>query len=202
MSARGEAALRRGGPLGGRGSLIRPPLRSPSWRAATIIALVACSVSSPQTEVKEALARGSPLELPAGPARVVVERARFSDVTVSVEGGRALVLALVEADGRVRSEGGEVALTYVGREAFAMERCPSRRWCAAGPALPALAGVVEALLAAPRPDGRRPARWQIRVERERALAGEDATLPGGGRAPRAVLDLVREGGRWSVARGT
>jgi hypothetical protein len=151
--------------------------------------------------VREALARPGPVELAAGPAQVVLDRPRFSDVTVSLDGGRALVLALVEADGRVRSAAGEVTVAYVGREAFAMERCPPRGWCATAPALPALAGVVEALLAAPRPDGRRPARWQIRVERERASAGEDAVLPSGG-AARAVLELVREGGRWSVARGT
>jgi hypothetical protein len=164
--------------------------------------LLACSAASPATEIREALARAAPLELPAGGALVALASARFSDVTVSLDGDRALVLAVVEADGRVRAGAGEVTLAYVGREAFAMERCASRRWCAAGPALPALAGVVEALLAAPRPDGRRPAGWQIRVERERASAGEDAVLPGGGPAPRAVLDLVRDGGRWSVARGT
>jgi hypothetical protein len=162
---------------------------------------LACSVASPATEVKQALARAAPLELAAGDARVAVARAAFADVEVSMDRGRALVLAVVEADGRVRAGGRDVQLAYVGREALAMERCPGAGWCPAGSPLPALAGVVEALLAAPRPDGRRPVRWQIRVERDRAVAGEDAELEGGGRVPRGLFELVRDGGRWRVASG-
>jgi hypothetical protein len=163
-----------------------------------LAAALACSVASPATEVKEALRSGGPVELAAGAARVALARARFADVTVSMDGPRALVVAAVEADGRVAAAGAEVEVAYVGREAFAMERCPGRRWCVAGPALPALAGVVEALAAAPRGEGRRPVRWQIRVERDRATAGEDAELEGGGRAPRIVRALARDGERWRV----
>ncbi len=126
-------------------------------------------------------------------------RARFGDVEVAADGGRAQVLAVVDADGRVRLPGGgEVALGYVGREAFEMERCARARWCAAGPALPALAGVVEALVASRRAPDRRPVAWQIRVERDRALVGEDAVGPGGARTSRGFLELVRDGGAWRV----
>jgi hypothetical protein len=110
-------------------------------------------------------------------------------------------VAVVEADGRVRAGGREVALRYVGREAFAMERCAGRRWCPAGAQLPALAGVVEALVAAPRPDGRLPVAWQIRIERDRATAGEDAEGPEGGPVARAVFELARAGEGWKVAAG-
>src|SRR6266545_1271103 len=122
--------------------------RSRSVPSLTVcaLALLSCSVASPATEVKEALARAAPLEVDAGGARIAIARAV----------------------------------------------------CAAGAPLPALAGVVEALAAAPRPDGRRPVAWQIRVERDRATVGEDALAPDGARASRGVLALVRDGVRWRL----
>lgn len=168
---------------------------------ALCAALLSCSVASPATEVREALARAAPLRLTAGSARVELDRAAFADVTVSMDGGRALVLAVVDASGRAREEGRDVALAYVGRERFAMERCAAARWCASGDPLPALAGVVAAVAAAPRPDGRRPVAWQIRVERDRALVGEDAALPDGAPAPRGRWEVLRDGDGWRIAAG-
>jgi len=46
--------------------------------------------------------------------------------------------------------------------------------------------------------------WQLRIERDQVLAGEDETLTLAGRGPvalRARLTLVREGGRWVIADG-
>jgi hypothetical protein len=164
-----------------------------------LAAVAACSVSSPKTEIVDALARAAPFDVPAGAARVQVTRASFRDVEVAVEGGRAQVLAVVDADGSARLDGGAVALGYIGREAFELERCVAARWCPAGPALPALGAVVAALAAAPRPADRRPVAWQIRVERDRALVGEDAVRPGGAPATRGALELVRDGGTWRLA---
>ena len=176
------------------------PTATPTSRLAGLALLLSCSVASPATEIREVLGRAAPFELAAGPARVAVARATFRDVEVSAEGGRARVLAVVDADGRVRLDGGgEVAVGYVGREAFEMERCARARWCAAGDPLPALAGVVAALAAAPRDGGRRPVAWQIRVERDRAVVGEDAEGPGGTRVPRGALDLVRGSDGWRLA---
>jgi hypothetical protein len=163
--------------------------RSPTLWAV----LLACSVASPATEIREALAHAAPLEVAAGDARIGVARASFADVAVSLDGARALVVAVVDADGRVRTGGRDVRLSYLGREALEMERCPGRRWCSVGPALPALGGVVEALLAARSAPGRTPVAWQIRVERDRATVGEDAEG-----AQRVVLELVREVGGWRV----
>lgn len=162
-------------------------------------ALLACTVASPETEVKEALARTGRLELAAaGGTRVALEKVRFADVAVSMDGARALVVAVVEAGGRVGPEGGP-ALAYVGREAFEMERCPQGRWCAAGSGVPALLGVVEALARAPRDPGARVVAWQVRVERGEAIAGEDYEL--GGRRLRARWEIAREGDGWRVRRG-
>lgn len=50
----------------------------------------------------------------------------------------------------------------------------------------------------------RPTGWQIRVDRDGALVGEDATLALGDGAPAPVrtrLRLVREGERWVIAGG-
>jgi hypothetical protein len=141
--------------------------------------------------VKEALARLGAVSLAR--AGVSLTGLRFSDVTVQVEGGRARVLAVVEADGRA-GEGGP-ALAYVGREAFEMERCREARWCLAG--LPALEGVLAALRAAPREADARVVAWQVRVERERATAGED--YEAGGRRLRAVRELRREASAWRLA---
>ncbi|HEY6006296.1 MAG TPA: hypothetical protein VIV57_25680, partial [Anaeromyxobacter sp.] len=138
-------------------------------------ALLACSAASPETEVKEALARLGAVELPAGgPAAVALQHLRFADVAVSMDGPRALVLAVVEADGTAMATG--ASLVYVGREAFSMERCRSSRWCLSD--LPALSGVVAALRAVPREAGARVVAWQVRVERDAATAGEDYEVGG------------------------
>jgi len=175
-------------------------LRSFAEGAALLgLALLACSVASPETEVKAALARLGRVELATEGAHVALERVRFADVAVSMDGPRALVVALVEADGRVAAGGGGPAVAYVGREAFAMERCASARWCLAAGGLPALRGVVAALAAAPRPQGARVVAWQLRVERERAMAGEDAEIDG--RRVRSGYELARDGERWRVVAG-
>jgi hypothetical protein len=156
-------------------------------------ALLACSTASPETEVKEALARLDAAELPpGGPAALALRHLRFADVAISMDGPRALVLAVVEADGEAGAGG--PALAYVGREAFSMERCASLRWCLSD--LPALGGVVAALRAVPREAGVRVLAWQVRVEREAATAGED--YEAGGLRLRVRRELRRDAAGWRV----
>jgi len=165
--------------------------------ALVAAALLACSVASPETQVKEALARLGPVELAAGgPAHVSLERVRFADVVVSLDGPRALVLAVVEADGRAGGGDGP-ALAYVGREAFVMERCQGPRWCLDRGGLPALGGVLAALREVPREPGARVVAWQVRVERDAATAGEDYEVAG--RRLRVRRELRRDGGAWAVS---
>lgn len=143
--------------------------------------------------MKDALARLARVEVPpGGPAAPGLEHLRFADVTVSMDGPRALVLAMVEGEGTAWVGGPR--LSYVGREAFAMERCPAARWCLAD--LPALRGVVAALRDAPREGAARVVAWQVRVERDRATAGEDYELSG--RRLRVRRALRRDAAGWRV----
>lgn len=172
--------------------------------AGLLVALAACAVSSPETQVREALSRLGAAELRGpGAARVVLERVRFADVEVALDGPVARVVAVVEADGRVTLGERAPSLAYVGREVFAMQRCAHARWCLAEDALSSLRGVVAALAEAPRPGRARVLAWQIRVERDEASAGEDLeVVPGAGGAParaRTLFALRRERERWTVA---
>ncbi len=170
--------------------------------ALALATLLSCSAKSAATEVREALARVGAVRVEAGPLTAEMERMRFSDVTVSMDGPRALVVAMVEADGRL-SAGGDARVAYVGREAFAMERCAGAGWCPAGEQLPALRGILESLPgleAALRRDAGAPVRllaWQLRAERDRAPVGADYEIAGAeARRLRARWDLERDGDRW------
>jgi hypothetical protein len=140
-----------------------------------------------------------PLELDLFPVR-------FADVTASFEGGRATVVAMVEAEGRATFDGQSPSVSYIGREVFHMRPCQAS-WCPEPDRLSRLRGVLGALrarqeaLAAAAP-GRRVRAWQIRVERERAEVGEDLEVPGDGGTPRrerATLALRWDRGRWAAA---
>jgi len=130
----------------------------------------------------------------------------FREVSATFEGGRATVVALVEAEGRVAWGQGGADLSYIGREAFRMRPCP-QGLCPEPDQVARLAGVLAALLgrqealAATSP-GRRVLAWQIRVERDTAEVGEDLEVPGESGAPvreRARLSLRLAGGRWTIA---
>lgn len=171
-------------------------------------ALLACSPSSPQTQVKEALARQGPLRVAVPGAEADLAAVRFSDVVVSMDGARALVVAMAEADGRTRAGGDDASLAYVGREAFAMRRCAGAGWCPEGVPLPGLGAVLAALpaLRARSAAGAggpiRSVAWQVRVERNQAVVGEDFEAATGAGAPvrrRSVHELVREGSGWKPA---
>lgn len=160
------------------------------------------SVASPEREAREAAARLSRLEgLSAGEARLDLDDLALRDVTVAMDGPRALVVAVADADGRARFDGHAPTVSYVGRERFAMERCPAERWCLEDGALDALRGVVAALVHAPRPPGARVLAWQIRVERDTARAGEDHEVGEGtaARRARASFALRRGEAGWAIA---
>ncbi len=166
--------------------------------------------ASPESQARAALQRRDRLTLdgvPGAGGRTELSAVRYGDVAVQAEaeGGDARVLAVVEARGVVTWRDQRAELGYVGREGLALARCGAAGWCARGPELPALAGVLAALRAraeAATPPVRIRA-WQIRVERERATAGEDydLVLPGGPERRRGVHTLRREGAGWVFADG-
>lgn len=218
------------------------------WRFRGELASFELSVAAagPETQVREALAHQDRAALSdvygfrAG-GTAELRPVRFAEVHVAMEGGRALVLAVVEAQGTVRWRAEQAELRYVGREAFRMEACSIARWCADGEQFARLRGVLTALLrredaaatrdvdaaarmvsdaylapggkaalldrlrgefGAPAPE-RHVRAWQIRVERERAQAGEDYEQVGGDgpERRRAVYALALEGDRWVFVDG-
>ena len=134
---------------------------------------------------------------------------RYADVAPLLEGQRAVVAAMLEAEGRAVWRDQAAAVSYLGRERFHMRPCAIALWCAEGDQFSRLRGVLaslfrrhDALAAAARPSARHVLAWQIRVERETAEVGEDLeTAPPSG-APvreRSRISLRLEGGRWVAA---
>ena len=167
---------------------------------------------------------------------------RFADVSVAADGGRARVVAVVEAEGQVAWRAERASLSYVGRERFEMTPCGIALWCGDGQQFAALRAVLSMLFrradavngrdveacarlvsegyAGPGGKAALQARlaaeleqapgaasiraWQIRVERDRAIVGEDYELPAAGRPPdrrRARYTLRLEDGRWRFVDG-
>jgi hypothetical protein len=217
-------------------------LREGGWARQRLRA----AVTSPETQVKEALARqvkarlGDVYGYSAG-GTIVLEPVAYGDVTVRVEGERAQVLAVVDASGEVTWRDGRARVAYVGREAFAMRPCSVAGWCADGAQFArlraALATVFRRLDGARTGDlevvarlvseryeggkaallqrlraeqatatGRRVAvtAWQVRVERDGAVVGEDYEVAEGDGPPRplrARYTLAWEEGRWRFVAG-
>jgi hypothetical protein len=159
--------------------------------------------ASPVTQVRKVLAEveRASLDLGAG-GRLELTEVRFADVAAQAAGDRVEVIAMVDGRGAVAWRGQRIGLGYVGREAFAMSRCAGGGWCSEGTMLPALRGILLALEARTEgaPPGRRVEAWQIRVERDRATAGEDLAQDGAaGAGPRReVHQLRRIDGRWEI----
>ncbi len=120
-----------------------------NWEALTSFDLPIAAAGA-ETQVKEALAHQDRAALAdvygfmaGGTAQL--QPVRFGDVTVSVDQGKARVLAVVEARGRVVWRGEKADLSYVGRESFGMTRCKIALWCADGEQFARLRGVLTAL---------------------------------------------------------
>lgn len=108
---------------------------------------LAISAAGPETQIREALRHQDRAQLSdvygfraGGTAELVP--VRYADVTVSVDGDQARVLAVVQAEGRVVWRDQRAALSYVGREAFSMSRCSIALWCGDGRQLSRLRSVL------------------------------------------------------------
>jgi hypothetical protein len=119
-----------------------------SWDSLRACGRVA--VSSPDTQVREALAAQRRAALPdvygfraGGVARL--DELRYADVQVGVSDGKARVVAVVEASGRVVWGDEDAGVSYIGREAFGMAPCTAAGWCADGEQFARLRGVLATL---------------------------------------------------------
>jgi hypothetical protein len=206
------------------------------------------AVASPETQVRAALAgqeraRISDIYGFRAGGTAALRALRYPEVSISMDGDLARVIALVESEGDVAWKDEQARLSYVGRELFTMTRCRVALWCADGNQFSRLRSVLTTLFRredafngrdadaygrlvsdAYAANGGKPAlverlradfregpaarvrivAWQIRVERDRAIVGEDYVLELAdepARTLRARYELAREGERWTIVDG-
>jgi hypothetical protein len=185
------------------------------WLAWGWLSALGRSEAAADVQIREALANQVRAHLEdvyafRGGGTLELAPVRYAEVAPLVEGDRAVVAAVLEAEGRAVWRDQAAAVTYLGRERFHMRPCSIALWCAEGDQFARLRGVLaslfrrhDALAAAARPAARRVLAWQIRVERETAEVGEDfETAPPSG-APlreRSRISLRLESGRWVARR--
>ena len=108
------------------------------------------SLESPDTQIRRALSAQTRAHLDdvygfraGGTAELVP--VRFRDVVISVEGERATVVAMLDAEGRVAWRDQAADLSYVGRERFHMRPCRIALWCGEGDQFERLREVLRVL---------------------------------------------------------
>jgi len=117
------------------------------WVARDRIASLGTAVESPDTQIRRALSSQVRAHLDevygfhAG-GTTELSTVRYRDVVTSVEGQRATVVAVLDAEGRVSWRGGAASLSYLGRERFHMRPCSIALWCAEGDQFERLRGVL------------------------------------------------------------
>jgi hypothetical protein len=124
------------------------------WRAEILDAGSGLSLQSPESQIRQALAHqdrahledvygwkaGGTLELtPVRYSEVVPE------VVPDVEGGRATVVAQLDAEGRAVWRDQAATVSYLGRERFHMKPCKIALWCAEGDQFARLRAVMRTL---------------------------------------------------------
>ena len=120
------------------------------WRDALLSAGSSLSLQAPETQVRQALAHQTRAHLEdvygfqSGGTLELVP-VRFSEVVPVVEGGRARVTAILDAEGRAAWRHQAAAVSYIGRESFHMRPCTIALWCAEGDQFARLRGVLRAL---------------------------------------------------------
>ena len=107
------------------------------WRDRLFSAGGELSPESPDTQIRRALQAQTRAQLEdvygfraGGTAELTP--VRFRDVVASVEGQRATVVAMMDAEGRVAWRDQAADLSYLGRERFHMRPCRIALWCGDG----------------------------------------------------------------------
>ncbi len=120
------------------------------WLGWGRLATLGASLEAPETQIRKALAHQDRAHLSDvygfhGGGTVELYPVRFSDVTPLAEPGRATVVAMLSAEGRVAWRDEQARLAYVGREEFHMRPCAIALWCGEGDQFDRLRGVLLAL---------------------------------------------------------
>jgi hypothetical protein len=120
------------------------------WREALLGLGSGASLQAPESQVRQALASQTRAHLEdvygfrSGGTLELVP-VRFSDVVPVVEGGRAQVVAMLDAEGRAVWRDRSAQVSYLGREVFHMRPCSIALWCAEGDQFARLRGVLRTL---------------------------------------------------------
>ncbi len=120
------------------------------WRAELLSAGSSAALESPETQVRKALAAQGRAHLEdiygwkAGGTLELVP-VRYSDVVPDVEGDRATVVALLDAEGKAVWRDQAASVSYIGREQFHMKPCKIALWCAEGDQFSRLRAVMRTL---------------------------------------------------------
>lgn len=120
------------------------------WRADLLNAEPAATLQSPETQVRKALAAQSRAHLEdiygwkAGGTLELVP-VRYEEVVPDVEGNRATVVAILDAEGKAVWRDHAATVSYIGREQFHMKPCKIALWCAEGDQFARLRSVLRTL---------------------------------------------------------
>ena len=118
-----------------------------AWLSWGRLASFGASFETPETQIRQALAGHDRAHLDdvygfhAG-GTVELYSTRYEDVVPLVERGRATVVAMLTAEGRVVWRDESAKLAYLGRERFHMRPCAIARWCGEGDQFERLRGVL------------------------------------------------------------
>lgn len=121
-----------------------------TWRAELLDIGSSATLQSPETQVRQALAAQGRAHLEdiygwkAGGTLELVP-VRYADVVPDVEGNRATVVAVLDAEGKAVWRDQEARVSYVGREQFHMKPCKIALWCAEGDQFARLRAVLRTL---------------------------------------------------------
>lgn len=168
------------------------------------------ATGSPETQIREALANQVRAHLEdvygfRSGGTLELTLVRFAEVSPVVQGERARVTAVLEAEGRAAWRDQAARLSWIGVERFHMHPCPIALWCAEGDQFARMRAVLaalfrrhDALAERARPAARRVTAWQVRLEADVAEVGEDFALAAaaGESRERSRFRLRHDGSRW------
>lgn len=120
------------------------------WRAELLEAGSTATLQSPETQIRTALAAQGRAHLEdvygwkAGGTLELIP-VRYADVVPDVEGNRATVVAILDAEGKAVWRDQAATVSYIGREQFHMKPCKIALWCAEGDQFARLRSVLRTL---------------------------------------------------------